>query len=389
MVLSEKIYRLLLWLFPPGFRRTFGEQVLQLARDLGRDTGPASPRRTLHLCLSLVKDAGGSAARLYWEELMEKNRINPAPWGTVLLAILPSLLAVLSRSTIGSFEWLVLAFSWSVVALLLVGIPLTWGRTRVFPAWGLFPAGLLIWIGVYIVGMFFSEQLRIFNSLGPLWSGAPTGMFLLQLIVTVLLFTVFFRNRRVPPIALLVAAAIFLLNLAAAVSYNLDRPMSGGLLLGSLQYFFVAGVGPLEGFMLVAAGLFALRQHRLWALLVVVGGFAYMCMDSDYLSGFFLRDWSGYNLYLLAMTALYWLVPPLALLRARTRLGSALAVFIPVGLFHLARNAVPLLVTSSPHMIPWGDILLSVNVMLSLALAWVLYNGLIEEQPAAEIAFQR
>lgn len=383
MSLPEKIYRLLLWLFPSGFRRDFGAPVLQLARDLGREAQPTDLRHTLLFYLHMLKDAAASAARLHWEEIMQNYRITPASWGVVLLALLPSIWAILSRSQTGSFELLILAFSWGVLALLLLGVPLTWWRTRIFPAWALFTAGLIFWFLIYIAGMFLSTHLTVFDRLGPLWRGAPTGMFLLQLIVTVLLFTLFFRGKRVPPIAILLGAAILLLNLAAAVTNNLDRPMNGGLLLGSLQYIAVAGVGPLEGFMLVAAGLFALRQHRLWALLVIIGGFAYMCMDSDFLWGFSLRDWAGYDAYLLAMTALYWFVPPLALLRARTRLSSALAVFIPVGLFHLARIAVPLLIIPGPHIIPWGDILLSVNVMLSLVLAWVLYNAIIADQPAA------
>jgi hypothetical protein len=99
-------------------------------------------------------------------------------------------------------------------------------------------------------------------------------------------------------------------------------------------------------------------------------------MDSDFISGFRLNEWASYTAYVISMYTLWLVVTPVALLRARTRLGRLLAVFIPVGIFLVARIAIPNLVLPGPHRVPWGDILLSVTVMLNFILAWVLYSHL-------------
>jgi len=124
--------------------------------------------------------------------------------------------------------------------------------------------------------------------------------------------------------------------------------------------------------MLVAAGLSAARQQGVQGLLVVVGGYSYMCADSDYMFGSPYRDWAGLSLYLVAMTVLYLVVTPVAFLRARTLLGRALAVFVPVVAFHVIRLTVPALVIQQPVGFPTGDAVLSINVVLSFVLAWLL-----------------
>jgi hypothetical protein len=81
---------------------------------------------------------------------------------------------------------------------------------------------------------------------------------------------------------------------------------------------------------------------------------------------------------------MYLVVTPVALLRARTSLGKAAAVFIPVAAFHLGRLIVPGLVTQGMLSLPWGDSVLSANVLLNLALAWVLYSKIDAESQVAE-----
>jgi hypothetical protein len=139
-------------------------------------------------------------------------------------------------------------------------------------------------------------------------------------------------------------------------------------------YLTLSGIGPTDGLLFVAAGLLAVRRHGVLAILVVIGGYAYMCFDSDYLWGSAIRDWPYIALYLIAITALYLVVTPVALLRARTSLGRAAAVFVPVAAFHLSRLIVPGLVIQGRLSLPWGDSVLSANVLLSLMLAWVLYS---------------
>ena len=67
-------------------------------------------------------------------------------------------------------------------------------------------------------------------------------------------------------------------------------------------------------------------------------------------------------------------VVPVALLRAKSRLGRALAVFAPLVAFHVIRLAVPSLVLQQPLTMPPGEVIYSINILLSLVLAWVLYS---------------
>jgi hypothetical protein len=75
-----------------------------------------------------------------------------------------------------------------------------------------------------------------------------------------------------------------------------------------------------------------------------------------------------------AVTILYLIVTPVALLRARTQVGRILAVIVPVTLFHAARVIIPSLVMQQPIQLQSGDIILSINVVLSFVLAAVLYR---------------
>ena len=114
-----------------------------------------------------------------------------------------------------------------------------------------------------------------------------------------------------------------------AALYSL-RDSTVWLVPGIVRYFTGSGIGPMEGLILVAVGLLAARRHGVLAILVVVGGYGYMCMDSDYLFGPTLREWAALTPYLAGMTLLYLVVGPVAFLRARTTVGRAAAVFVPV-----------------------------------------------------------
>lgn len=311
---------------------------------------------------------------------MTEKKFTPAAWLTVLLAAIPGLLVVISRSNATRLVPLFQAIlGLGYLGLLLIGAPIIWRRTRRFPAWALLPAGLLLWMAVYTAGALLSQWIDALG-LFPQMRGAPFGMVILQLLISVVLLVLLLKGKRLPLAGWLAGAALLALNLGAAVYYSSQYPAGGGPAASALAHFILSGL--FEGLMLVAAGLLAVRQHGLRALLVVIGGFGFMTMDSDYLWGFFIEDWAGYTAYMVAMVGLYWLVPTVGLLRARTRLGSALAVFIPLGVFHVARNLVPMLVLPELRQVPWGDILLSVNVLLTLLLAFLLYDHL--EQAAPE-----
>jgi hypothetical protein len=279
---------------------------------------------------------------------------------------------------------LLLILAYSYLGVLVLAPLIIWWQRRRFPVWALLPAGLLTWFLLYVAGRELSRQIGSLHILDPEWTGTETGIVLLSVLLTATLFVALLRGRRIPgSIWLLLGVTVFG-NVLVAALYTLARYDGARLLPGVLQYFFVSGVGPVEGLTLVAVGLLAARQHGVLALLVVVGGYGYMCMDSDYLFGHPLREWTGLSAYLVAVTALYLVAVPVALLRAKTRLGRALAVFVPVVAFHVTRLAVPLLVIQQPTRVRPGEIMLSVNVVLSLLMSWVLYSHIGEARPDAE-----
>ena len=63
-IMSEKIYALLLHLYPSRFRQAYGEEALQLVRDRMRDERGAW--RQLRLWADLLVDLAISAPRQYW-----------------------------------------------------------------------------------------------------------------------------------------------------------------------------------------------------------------------------------------------------------------------------------------------------------------------------------
>jgi hypothetical protein len=250
---------------------------------------------------------------------------------------------------------------------------LAWRRQRQFPAWGLLPAGLLAWYLVYFAGTLLT-QLSVSLHFNPRLLPFESWLALLQLLLAAALLVVLLRGRRLPVSFWLVTAGILVLNLITAVGYSQERFGSAGLLSGILTYFVGAGIGPLEGLMLVGVGLLAARRHSELALLLVAGGYSYMLMDSDYLFGSSVRTWPGLPLYFLSLISIYLVVMPVAALRARSSLGRVLAVILPVVLFHAARIIVPSLVLKHAIVMPWGEVILSANVILSLLLAWTLYR---------------
>ena len=133
---------------------------------------------------------------------------------------------------------------------------------------------------------------------------------------------------------------------------------------------------PSLSLLIVAIGLLAARKHGVLAILVVVGGYSYLCLDTDYLSTSALRYWPLLAPYMEAMVFLYLVVVPVALLLAKTNRVRAAAVFVPMVVFHLARLIVPQLVAHGTFTLPWRDGVWVANVLLSLVLAWVLYSHL-------------
>lgn len=305
---------------------------------------------------------------------LEKN-YEPVPWASVFLAIIPGVLLALSRRNVDEFGRLLGIIGWLYLAILAVGLPVIWYRTKHFPVWGLLPAGALAWFGLYLLAT------------GLTWLTGPGGHpllslevanTLLQAAVAIALFLILLRHRRVPIAVWGLMALLFALNL---IVIYLTTYQTGRLDAGNPLQLLTILSGPIEGVMLLALGLLAVPQHSVLSLLVVLGGYLYMLSDSDYLYGFSLRDWPGLTIYLIGMVALYAVVAPVAFMRARTRLGRALGVFAPVAAFAVSRLAVPRFVSGQPGVIWPGDVLISVNLLLVLAIGWILYTYLSEDQP--------
>jgi hypothetical protein len=302
------------------------------------------------------------------------NRIKPAPWLIVLLASLPGLLAVLSRWNTELLRPLLPILGYLYLGLLLLVLPIMWWQRRRFPVWALLPAGALMWFLTYKVGTELAWQVNSLHIIDLNWTARETGVALLSIVLIAVIIVALLRGQRLPGSVWLVIGVMLFGNAIMATLYSLTVDGGDRLFFGLSQYFTTSGLGPLEGLMLVAVGLLAARQHGVLAILVVVGGYSYMFTDTDYLFGYPFREWTGLSAYFVTITILYLVVVPVALLRARTRLGRAVAVFVPVVAFHVVRLTVPLLVIQQPIQLHPGNVIATINVILSLILAWVLYS---------------
>jgi hypothetical protein len=374
MALAERIYRLLLRLYPAKHRKDYGEPMLQHARDLRRAAQQRGRWQVAMLCLRLLKDGIVNAAIEHMEVIrMANNRFEPVSWISVLLACIPGLLVAISRRHTDLLGPLLPILGYAYLGLLALVAPVIWWRRRRFPVWALLPAGALVWYLTYRAGTELSRiSLLYLPDLG--WVGMWTGIALLNILLAAAIFVALLRGKRLAVSIWLVMGVIVVGNLVLAILYSLNTNDGAWSFAGIWQYFAASGLGSVEGLMLVAVGLLAARQHGVLALLVVVGGHLYMCTDNDYLFGSPHRDWAGLPAYLVAVTILYLAVVPLAFLRAKSRLGRAVGVFVPVAAFLVALIAVPPLVTQQPFKMPWGEILFSGNIVLSLILAWLLYS---------------
>jgi hypothetical protein len=349
--------------------------MLQNALDLSRAAQQRGRWQLAIVYLRLAKDGIINAGIEQMEAIMEaSHRFKPVSWFVVLLAITPGLLITLSRRGSESLLGLISILWYLYLGLLALSVLILWWKRRQFPVWGLLPAGALAWYLTYFAGIWLAELIHSLDIFGRYWMGIETGRVIIHIILAVALFAVLLRNQRLTARFWLVSGVIVIGNFLLAALFTLTSYGGVRLVPSIVSFFTWSGILPVEGLMLVAAGLLASRQHGLLALLVVVGGYSYMCMDSDYFSAFRFPEWAGLSIYLIAVTGLYLILTPVALLRARTRIGRALAVFAPVVIFHAARLIIPLLVIQQPVQIPWGDIILSVNVLLSFGLAWVLYD---------------
>jgi len=377
MSMAERVYRWMLRLYPGKHRRAYKEEMLQHARDLNRDAEQLGQWKVAKLCISLVKDGIVNACREHWEGIMENNNgIKPASWLSVLLAASPGMLVLLTRRIPAQYTPLDPIFWILYLGALLIVVPIIWWRIKRFPVWALLPLGALVWSLIYWAGMGLSGLARSRQILILDRTGMQAGIALLNVALITMVGVAVLRRQRIPRSARTVGGVIVVGNLVLAFLYSLAEFGGEGLVRGIVLYFTTSGVGPLEGLMLVGIGLLFAREHGVLAILVVVGGYSYMFADSDYLFGYPQRDWAWLSTYFAAITILYLVVVPTALLRAKTHLGRALAVFVPLVTFHVLRLTVPLLVIQEPIRLRPGDVVATINIVLSFVLAWVVYSAM-------------
>ncbi|MGW8225976.1 MAG: hypothetical protein ACWGOY_09585 [Anaerolineales bacterium] len=373
MSLAERIYSFLVNLYPEQHRQAFKEAMLQHARDLNREAQQQSQLDVAWLWLHLVMDGIENACKEHWDGIMmTNNRIKPAPWLSVMLAALPGLLILLTRRISPQIAPLDLILWYLYLGLLVFVVPIIIWRRRRFPVWALLPMGALVWFLVYKVGLEISGLANSYPALNR--PGMQAGIALLNMLIIIAVWVTMLRSQRLPRAAWIVGSVMVVGNLVLAFLFSWTEFRTGGLVPGMVQYFTTSGVGPLEGLMLVSVGLLFAREHGVRAALVVVGGYSYMFFDSDYLFGYPRGDWAWLSLYFAAITLLYLVVTPIALLRAKTRLGRALALFVPVITFHLVRFSLPFLVIQQSLSVRAGEAVATINILLSLILAWVLYS---------------
>ena len=380
MTLPEHLYRMLLWLYPSEHRLVYGEPMLLHARDMAHAVRKRGHWGTVVLCFRLLKDGLANAVLERLEGMMENKPFKPVSWLYVLLAAFPGLLVTLSRRNVEALGPLLPALGYLYLALLVIGLPVIWWRERRFPVWGLLPAGVLVWM----LALLLFHELPIQILLLPILrlAARETWAIILILLLSVAFFVAFLRGRRLPVSFWLVLGVMVFGNLIFAILYSYSR-YGVVLFRAVVQYFTVPGIGPVDGLLLLAVGLFAARRQGLLAVLFVVGGYLYFVGDTDYIYGSLLWERTWYPVYLYGLTALYLVAIPVALLRARTRIRRALALFVPLVAFHAARIAVPAIVLPRPFEMPWGEIVLSSNVLLIFIAAWILYDQFEQQTNAA------
>jgi hypothetical protein len=371
MTTAETLYRALLRLYPKEHRQAYCQDMLQHARDLELAAQERGRLTVTVLYLHLVGDGIVNAGKEHWSALRAAGgSFKPVPWPAVLVAAIPGLWLVLTRRHADVLGPALLVLRTVYIVLLLTVPPLVWLRTRRLPVWTLLPLGMIAWLLVQRLEIAVASAAVPQDTQAAIWAVIA----ILMLALAAAIFAALLRGRRAPASAFIVIGLLLLGGLLLALLLSRTPPWSYRYLQRPMMYLAAALTGPATALLLVAIGLPAAQRHNVLAILVVIGGYGAMFLDSDYLWGSPYRDWPGLPLYLAGMIFLFFILAPVGLLRAKTRLGQAIALFVPAAIFLTARIAVPALVLGPAVKTRPGDVLGSVTILLSLILGWLLYG---------------
>lgn len=352
--LSAAVYRVLVSVYPPSHRRAYGALMVQLFQDMCRDTYERSGIRGLmQLWGRVLGDLLVSAPAAYLQTAKEiimtiNRKITPMAWHEVALVIVPGILFGISR-TYSALWWPTLA-SFALVALLSF---VALAAQKHLPAWGLLVLGLLVNWALLTVGILAMEKLALMRVERSLY----------HLMVAILLWMVIialgwkYKHAWHAPSWVLVLLALFVVGASVYGGFSV---------LSTIDLMLLP----------VALGLPLSQRHGALASLFVVGAYGLWLFDSDFISGYLLRDMTFYPVYAILLSWLFIGVAPLLLLRARSSRGQVVGLLSPIGIVLIVRTVIPWLARPDFHPLRiWiGDVLMSVFALLILLLAPVLYR---------------
>lgn len=283
--LFERIYRLLLKLYPAEFRREYGDQMAQAFRDLYRDA--ARRRSVLGIAVFLLFITAETAARVLIER-RDALRRQVTLSGSVPYSRLHLLLAFVPVTAFLLYRFLVQRSqsSTEVYLLILIAGVGVWvlSRLRLLPPnpiWNVYVVGILL--GVISIILFFLTGLPAF---GVYRLGLPPVCILLvsgAIYALAIHYTGRWMGASAPAYRLI--AALLMLTTAAGFVVNTNRVVGDIALFLSFSYDLMQTLAAL----IACAVCVRLGQRMGWRLalvaLMVAIGVQFMWVDPGYFTG--------------------------------------------------------------------------------------------------------
>jgi len=332
---GERLYRLLLYLYPRQHREEYGELMLLHVRDQLRDAREQGRWRILRLWASILLDTLRTAPvehlALAKESVvaMQPHKNRPLPWWQIVLVILPGLALTVTLATpIGGVPFLAALLVVAVVAGAM------WWRTQTFPAWAFLLVGFVAALAAFASAHGVATLVgRLWPDLRRQWRIYPPQ--LLGLVVAIvsgptvlwLVGNAYRRGilARVLP-SLTALLAIPLLSLLAGA---LQGPFTSSLIV---RWVLQAQIGPILVLPFILLGIPLARRHGLLAALFIVGSlvpiYGGLVDPAEGIASLPIHPLLSW-LARLAAPALVLVVAPLWFLRVRSSRWRRLGLLIP------------------------------------------------------------